>query len=120
LSVVVTYAASADSMAVLVPQRVLHRLCRRVAQPQYDVGAGVQRDGYRRVTRYLLGDLRVHALREQERRAGVPQVVKPRVAPFSLAAPLALACSAEGATVVSMLNVLAVIYFHPPGPTLQR
>ena len=43
-----------------------------------------------------------------------------RVAPLSLAAFLALANSAEVPTVVSMLNVLAMIFFHPPGPTLQR
>jgi hypothetical protein len=36
-----------------------------------------------------------------------------RVAPFSLAAVLALASSEEGATLVSTLKVLATIYFLP-------
>jgi hypothetical protein len=36
-----------------------------------------------------------------------------RVAPFSLAALLALASSEEGATLVSTLKVLATIYFLP-------
>ena len=36
-----------------------------------------------------------------------------RMAPFSLAALLALASSEEGATLVSTLKVLATIYFLP-------
>ncbi len=72
-------------------QQRLHLRGRFLLEPRNYVAVGVEGEADGAVAQYLLDDLRMDALREQQRRGGVPQVVEahpwqpgpPRQGPFS-------------------------------------
>src|SRR5215210_3101539 len=53
----------------------VHRSCRRVAHSWEDVAVGVEGDRYGGVAEELLHDLGVDPSREEQRSAGVPEIV---------------------------------------------
>lgn len=60
----------------LLTQRVLHRASRRASQSRYHVAVDVECNGHTRVPERLGDDLRVYAIRQEQRGAGVPEVVE--------------------------------------------
>ncbi len=61
----------------------MHGVGGRISHPGHDVRVGVQRCRYGDVTQKLLDELRADAKRQEQRRAGVQQIVKAHVRKLS-------------------------------------